>query len=263
VGPHYVRVEGPRGEQRFGVLVDLKGGVSKVKAVFGGTSAVSASGPISSEPRITAVLDADTAARVAQYVRTANADFALVGIVFRSSEHQVTAASALYSARRQGFVPLPAFAVDHELLTANVEAFKMADEVAKKVAAFGAPAGLPLTLTAEKAVKATVVAAKPVDVDVNVPTGPRIALKPVTKPDPVEGDDAGNVRALARTSTLEGDATKFGANDAPDAGSQVSTGMPVWVWVVVGVGVAAAAGGTVYGVSEASRPVTGTVTATW
>jgi len=39
--------------------------------------------------------------------------------------------------------------------------------------------------------------------------------------------------------------------------------LPWWLWVVGGVGVAAVAGGTYYGVSQANRPVTGTVTARW
>jgi hypothetical protein len=43
-----------------------------------------------------------------------------------------------------------------------------------------------------------------------------------------------------------------------------SEGLPPWVWVVVGVGVAAGIGvGTYAVIATASRPVTGTVTATW
>ncbi|MHB8876897.1 MAG: peptidase associated/transthyretin-like domain-containing protein [Myxococcaceae bacterium] len=259
VGPHYVKVEGTRGE-RFGQAVDLKGGVARVKAAYGGAPAVSGSGHGVSEPRITAVLDADTAARIAGYVRAAGADYALVGIISRSSDHQLTAATALYSARRQGFGTLSAFAVDHELLTANVEAFKLADEVTRKVESFGAPVGLPLTLTAERAVKVAVVNPRPVDVDVNVPTGPRLALRPGEAP-----DGGSNIRAFARSSTLDDDGNRLLGNpdEVVDAGPVVGKGTPAWVWIVVGVGVAAAAGGTYYGVSEASRPVTGTVTATW
>ncbi len=38
---------------------------------------------------------------------------------------------------------------------------------------------------------------------------------------------------------------------------------PWWVWALGGVGVAALAGGAYYGISQATRPVSGTVTATW
>lgn len=41
-------------------------------------------------------------------------------------------------------------------------------------------------------------------------------------------------------------------------------GVPVWVWVVAGVAVAAGAGvGGYFAISSATRPVSGTVTATW
>jgi hypothetical protein len=50
----------------------------------------------------------------------------------------------------------------------------------------------------------------------------------------------------------------------PPPPAEVKKGAPVWVWVVVGVAVAGgAAAGTYFGVREATRPVTGTVNASW
>ena len=56
---------------------------------------------------------------------------------------------------------------------------------------------------------------------------------------------------------------------APDLGEkppekEVKSGVPVWVWVVTGVAVAAGAGvGGYFGITALTKPVTGTVTATW
>ena len=59
-------------------------------------------------------------------------------------------------------------------------------------------------------------------------------------------------------------APMIGVSETLATGPEVkSAGPGWWVWALVGVGVVAAAGGTYYGISEATRPVTGTVTAKW
>ncbi len=263
-GQHYVKVVASSGNL-FGQAVEVKGGVHKVKAVFVGAVAMAATaGP--SAPRVGPVLDGDAAGRIAQYARAVGADYALVGVVYRSGEHQVTAATALYSVKRQGFAALPAFSLDHELLTAYVEAFKLAEASAKKAAAFGSPVALPLILVAEKPPAVAAGAPRPADVEVAAPNATRVALKPApeaTANGASAGTDGnGRVRALARPSTFEGDGPAV--PDAPgDKRPEVSRGTPVWVWVLIGAGVAAAAGGAYYGINEAARPVTGTVTDTW
>jgi hypothetical protein len=70
------------------------------------------------------------------------------------------------------------------------------------------------------------------------------------------------VRALARRSTFETDLTP--TDDPATHGPQIKRApAPAWVWIAAGVVVAAAAGGAYYGITENSRPVTGTVTASW
>ncbi|MFZ5472270.1 MAG: hypothetical protein ACOZIN_22790 [Myxococcota bacterium] len=249
-GTHYIKVEGTSGE-RFGQVVDLKGGTAKVKASFAAGSSTVATAQataVVADPQVGEVLTEDHLARVAQYAKLAGADFVVVGIVYRTSSRQLTAASAVYSARRQGFSSLPLYTFDHELLTANVEAFKLVEEVGKRVESFGAPAVLPLPLATEEKKVAS-------SVDVEVATSSsRTALKP--------NDSSTQVRAFTRKSVLEDEAVRRSSEEV-ELRPHVSSGVPVWVWVLVGVGAVAAAGGTYYGVTEAARPVTGSVTATW
>lgn len=241
MGAHAVRVEGTKGE-RFGQTVELKGGIVKVKASFGAAPPPSERQPARvQDPAVAATLDEATAARVATYARAAQADFALVGVVYRSGDTQLTAGSALYSIKRQGFTLLPPIAFDTEALTSNVEAFKLVDALVKRLDAFGTVASVPFAL-AQRARSGTVAAVTPVkDVEgvsaprpVLIPKEPKLAQAPIELP----------------------------VDEPPPA--EIKSGVPVWVWVVVGVGVAAGAGvGGYFGYKAATRPVTGTVNASW
>ncbi len=244
-GKHYVKVEGTRGEL-FGQVVEVKGAPVTVKAVFPGGGAVASAAP--EEPKVFGTVDADVLAKVAAYSKATNAELVLFGMLYRSSEHQLTAATALYSAAKAGVVALTPVTVDRELLTSKVEAFKVADEVLARVTSFGTPAALPLTLGGKSVrVAVTPTAQKPVNDDVQV-SAPRLALKPAAPaPEPTE------VRLIGRAPP-----------PAPEREPRVaSQGVRWYWWVLGGVAVAAAAGGTVYGVTQATRPVTGTASASW
>jgi hypothetical protein len=121
--------------------------------------------------------------------------------------------------------------------------------VVKKVQSYGSPASLPLSLQTKAVVKATQVATSR-ETDVNPAT-----RKPALTPDP-------ETRALANTSTYVDPDLGPDGERPPEVKS--SGGVPKWVWVVVGVGLAAGAGvGGYFAIREGTRPVTGTVTASW
>lgn len=248
-GTHYVKLEGSRGE-RFGQVVEVKGGMVKVKGSFGDAPAKSGAGV--ADPRVVQSLDEATATRVQAYAKAANAEYAIVGIVYRTGDQQLTAGTALYSARRNGFAPLPAVSFDHEALTSNVEAFRLVEEIVKRVQSYGSAAALPLSLISKPMVKAGVIASSK-DPDAAGPT--RTAARPKLEPEN---------RQLENKSTYVDSSAPVGGNETPVVMQTGGGGVPKWVWIVVGIGLAAGAGvGGYFVVAEATKPVTGTVTAQW
>lgn len=260
-GTHYVKVENGKGEL-FGQVVEVKGGTMKVKATFAGGSGPARAAPVAAgfqDPAISASYDAETQGRLGPYAKAAGADYALVGVVFRTSDAQLTINAALYSFKKNATAALPAFAFDTEVLTANTEAFKLADEVVKKAGAFqGSP--LPISLTTAAVRGAVVARTNPKekdDVEVAAPTRKPVVLTP----------KAADTRALENKSTLvdiEKPPPPAEDPNKPPGVVQQGGGVPVWVWVVAGVAVAAGAGvGGYFAISSATKPVSGTVTATW
>lgn len=263
VGIHYVKVEGTKTE-RFGQAVDVKG-PTKVRASFGGASersVVKASDAPVENPRISATVDEGVQQRLAAYVKAANADFALVGFVYKTAETQLTAGTALYSAKKNAFTSLQTTSFDTDVMTANTEAFKLAEDLVKRMNGFAAST-LPINL-ATKARLAVVAKndarINPDDVDAAAPTTTvrptkkQPVLVPKEKPEPT-------TRTLENPSVVEVDSKNDGGDKPPEV---QKSGVPVWVWVVTGVAVAAGAGvGGYFGYTAITKPVTGTVTATW
>lgn len=253
-GLHYVKVEGGRGE-RFGQIVDVKGALAKVKASFG---AAPERVPVNmvQNPNVSTTVDEGMAQRLGAYCKAAGADFALIGVVARVSDTQLSAGTALFSAKRSAFVQLPAATFDVEVLTANTESFKLADEVLKRTAAFGSPAAPPFSLLSKKTQAVAVTKVEPTKVDpsgdeINV-AAPERKSKPVLEPRRRVLDKPANV--------VDDEPPPPPQEEQPTAKS----GVPVWVWVVVGGAVVAGGGvGAYFGIREATRPVTGTVTASW
>ncbi len=257
-GLHYVKVEGTKGE-RFGQAVEIKGGLVKVKASFGGGGGERA--PVVTkaavaDPGVAALVDEATQGRLSAYAKAANAEYALVAYVYKTSDTQLTAGAALFSVKKGAFSALPPVTFDTDVLTANTEAFKVADEVTRRLTSFGASASLPLNLASRAAKAGTTTVARadtptnvdPDDVDASTPTTKKVVLVP--RPPPrVEQPPLADVEPPPP--------------DEPKPG-EVKSGVPAWVWVVAGVAVAAGAGvGGYFVVSEITKPVTGTVTATW
>ncbi len=268
-GMHYVKVEGGKGE-RFGQAVDLKGSAVKVKAAFGsggaamGERAVVKAGDAPVElPRVGSSFDEGTKQKVQAYARASNADFAVVGYVYKTADTQLTLGAALYAVKKGTIAALTSISFDTDVMTANTEAFKLADELVKRLSNAGALASLPLNLmTRAKAVVAKV--DRPTgsdDVDVASPTGTRGATQGKKTVVITPRED----RVLENKSTVvELDKKPDDEQPHSDPTMKKPDGVPAWVWVVVGVGVAAGAGvGIGFGVAAATKPVTGTVNATW
>lgn len=253
-GVHYVRVEGTRGEP-FGAVVELRGREARVTASFGarsGDTGAVAGGVIGP------VLDEVAHAGAHAAAEASGARFALVGVVYRSGDHQLTAAAALYSVDARGFAALPLVAVDDGLLTAHVEIYRLSDAVESSVRGFGRPLPMGHDLAAGATWKPGRIAAAPGEVEIPVETGRRSTLALGHTPRLVEEED-GTLRALDGSS-IRDDLSRGPSGEKP---AEPRSKSRWWVWTLVGVGVVAAAGGTVYGVQQATQPVTGTVTARW
>lgn len=263
-GLHYVKVEGAKGE-RYGHTVDVKTGVAKVKATFGGkeekaTPPAAATGGVA-DPRVGALVDDAAAQRIAAYTKAAGAEYAIVGLIYRTGDQQFTAGTALYSTRKSSVASLPAISFDSDVLTANVEAYKLADALQEKMAAFSS-SSMPIALITKTVVKASGKQGG------NNSSGDIAAVTPERKVAKARDAEKPNltpdkVRALDDKSNVVDEDSK--PPDEPAPGPVVkSGGVPVWVWIVAGVAVAAGGGvGAYFGVTQANRPVTGSVTATW
>lgn len=258
-GMHYVKVEGGRSE-RFGQAVNITGGVVKVKASFGGgggeRQVITAKAGVA-DPAISANLDSETQNRLAAYVKAAGADYAFVGYVYKTSDTQLTAGTALFNPKKTAFSVLSPVAFDTDVLTANTEAFKLADELTKKLTSFGTVTPLPINLAAQRAKAGTSTMVAKTD-------------KPTATQDDLDGtgprSNGGAKVVLVPKNPPPDQNPEVQIDDkAPEVPTQsASVDKPVWPWVVLGVALAAGAGvGLGVGLSEGLKPVTGTVTATW
>ena len=237
-GMHYVRVENNRGE-RWGQSIEVKAGVTKARAVFANPSTDRSPINIAGDPRIGSPVDDAMVSRLQAYTKAVGADFAMFGVVIKLSDSQLQAGAGLYSLKRNAVSLLSPVAFDAEVLSASGEVFKLCDEAVRRMINFGTPTALPIDLTLHKASAAVV---KTDDLEVVAPT-----RKPVLTP---------------RETTVSALNEKPISVDSPKA--EVKSGVPAWVWVVTSVVVVGgAAVGGYFVVSNVTRPVTGTVNATW
>lgn len=256
-GTHYVMVEGTKGE-RYGQTVNVASGTVKAKASFGAGSdkrAVIGTNTVVTDPGVNSVVDEGVQGRLGPYLRAAGADFAVVGYIYKTSDSQLTAGTAIYSAKKTAFSSLTPVSFDTDVLTANTEAYKLGAEIVQRLSSFGTSASLPLNLASRgaKAGTSTNVAKRddtPTNTEDVAVAGPR-AKKVVLVPKQPE-------RTIAAIEEPPAD-----LGEKPP--EEIKGDKPAWPWVVavVAVVVAGAAVGTTFGVIEATKPVTGTVTATW
>lgn len=235
-GAHYVQVVGAAGE-KFGQLVEVSGGKVTVKAQFSDASSAKAVA-LAIAPEV----DASLALKLQGIAKSTGADSVIIGVVQKAGEGYLIG-TGVYGRSGHTVQSLdPAKLESLGQLSSSM--YLLGGRLAERVTA---PAsGQPLPVALLPSVRAAVIARAGGPSD--TPVREHVLVQP--------GD--GELRKLDRTSVLDG-----APAGGEKRGSEVSSGIPWWVWVAGGVGVAAVAGGTAYGLSQASRPVTGTVTARW
>lgn len=241
-GTHYVKVEGNLKQgQRWGQAVAVTA-ATKVKAVFpaGGTPDAPAAIPV--EPRLGVVLDGKSAEKLSQWCGATGADFAIVGAVWRHSDTELGVASVVYWPRKEGFASL-SVGTYPEGGTAGPEAVKALDKLAERLEMFGTTLPLPHQLLPRTVARAG---------------GDDVTVATVRdRPTPVQKDKPRLVPQDDGQQQIPVD------EPPPEVKTEMSTAAKV-VLIVGGVVLAAGIGvGTYFVVSNATRPVTGTVTATW
>lgn len=243
VGMHYVKVEGAKGE-KWGQAVKVEAAPVKVKGVFTGAPDKPSAAP--TEPRLSATLDSKAAEKLAAWCGATGADFAVVGVVWRSSDTELGVASAVYWPRKEGFAPLGTASYPEGGSGAE-HATRMLDALAARVEMFGATLALPHALMPKGAGKAS-------GDEVTVAT---VRERPTPAPRPADA-------AKPELTPQPGDDSKIPIDEPPpEVKTEMSTATKV-ILIIAGVAVAAGAGvGTYFIVSSATKPVTGTVTATW
>ena len=232
--------------------------------------------------RIDDALQAD----VATAAKEAGADYVLFGALYKSGEN-VGLATHLYSVRAHGEVPLRIVSFDTDLVSAGIEANKLATQTVQVAKSFPKPEVLPAPVTPDVSAKPLVVAVKtepkpnpdehkPIVVrHVDTPDVPKVVDKPVDKPlvVAVKPDDKPKTdRPLVVSHPVTTD-HELVANPAdlthPDTGGLNTKTDPkpddtgsnnLWIWGVVGGAAAVVVAGTVTGVlvyKNRSTPVTG------
>ena len=208
---------------------------------------------VAEDPKVTALVDSALLNRLGNYAKAAGAEYLVLGTVSKSSDSQLTAYTGVYSAKKNAIALLTPTAFDTEVLTANTEAYKLAQESVWRIGKFTAE-NVPFALGPKQS--GTVLVTKS-DVPRSVKedgeiSGPerKVILVPQT----------GDKVIQARSAVIDID--KPIDNDGPP--EEVKPGVPVWVWVVTGVVAAAGAGvGGYFAYTAATKPVTGSLTATW
>jgi len=255
-GEHYVQVEGAQGE-RWGQAVEVVAGEeAPVQAVFLTQAEMALMSTV--PPDAPVVLDAAFEQRLRAYCQTVDAQYALVGILMRLDDHRHVVGSALYSAQRGGFSVLEQRSMDDLMNGANVEAFRLADNVVGAMRAFGEPAVLPVSLK----VKPSATGTSPLETSRADPAG-REASRPRMIP---EGASGGSSSTQAQGSSAHAprpQRTRGGESPPPETVDQWASGVPWWGWTLVGLGAGLVVGGATYAIVQANRPISGTVVVRW
>jgi hypothetical protein len=224
-GTHHVFVKLQTGAVAVQV-VDVKGGSTRVKPAFKEEEPTAAFAQLKVPAvRSNKMLEAETRSKAALYAHQVGAHFVVLGAVERRDANTLNVYTAAYSAERDGFVVLEAREIEDSLEGARAAADSVAAELMTYVREFGNAVALPKSI---------------------VP-GPAVVLTPVAP-----SSRGGGAFATAPAATAV--QTSSGVDSAE---------VPWWVWALGGVGVAALAGGTYWGVTQATKPVTGTVAARW
>jgi hypothetical protein len=188
-------------------------------------------------------IDDGTFARLVSHAKVTGADYVLVVLLAANAKAEGAPSfySALFSAKRNAVAALPA------VTPASGKLRDWNDALLSQLRTFVGVSEIPHSLTVQPI---PVVPTKADDVPLAKAT-PAPVKAPTPPTSPV---DAALVAQSAPKAPLVGD------EPAPT----VSKPVPTWVWIAGGIGAAAAIGvGGYFVYSAASKPVSGTVTATW
>jgi hypothetical protein len=277
-GQHLVRVE-TTSREVTATAVEVKGNAVKVKAPFG--PALTPPPPSMPALSFRGSLDVALAAELSMRLKAVDAEVAVLPILQRGQgDTELKVVAALYSRKRQGFVLLTPVGLGADLVTANVEVYKLGAEIQRNVRTFGALIALPhMLLPPTPVAAAPAPSSRPATSDAPTATASRGPLKPTDAPAVAPAAPkplaAATVPAPAPAPKVTSKSPPLLAPLVPVAEPSAAPaqnvamayekqgGIPWWVWALGTAGVVAVAGGTYYGVSQATRPVTGTVTARW
>jgi hypothetical protein len=190
--------------------------------------------------------------RVSKHASAVGAELVVVGVLYPERESgTLVASAALWSEAANGFIRLPPVAVD-SLKLAGVAAFRLADSISEAIEKGRGATALPLDL---RAVEAPARASRYEEISLVDEPKPEAPVRPErTRLVPERDAEAAPVgRRLSKAEELA--AAKDPVRE--------KKGSDWWLWALGGVGLVAVAGGTWWGVTQATKPVTGTVTATW
>jgi hypothetical protein len=234
-------------------------------------------------------------AEVASAAKDAGADYVLFGAIYKAGEN-VGLATHLYSVRAHGEVPLHVVSFDTDLVSAGIEANKLATQTVQVAKAFPKPEALPAPVAPDVTAKPLVVAVKDPKSDpkpnpddhkpivvrthTDTPDVPKVDDKPkvdkpvdkplvvAVKPDDKPKTDRPLVVAHPTTTDHTLDANPVDVNHDPVGDLKGHTepkpvddgSSNLWIWGVVGGAAAVVAAGTLTGVlvyKNRSTPVTG------
>lgn len=251
-GVHYVKIahEGALHAEQIEIAAKA---TAEVKASFGAREPVAEGADGKRAPRSRRMLDDDFAKTLDAYLAGVDADAAVIGVLAPDEGGKFLLATAIYSRGQRLFGRFPPVTLDADLGMANVEAFKLADQITVAAQGFAKGVTLPFDLLGSPRAVAAAADEPPEEkkeeeaevAEVGPDDEPR-----ATNLDPPQNDRSGTAAAAElQRPTRPAVASKSGPQ--------------WWWWVAGGVGVAALAGGTVYVVNEVRKPVSGTVTAQW
>jgi hypothetical protein len=263
IGAHYVKVVGATGE-RFAEALELKNGMSKVKASFstarGVVASLAPSGATATALLVPLEIDESVRQQVQAFAQRAGAEFALVGHVAKTSETLMTAGAALYSVKKNEFSLLPAALFDTDAESAKTEAVALVSALEKKAKNFGEFTRLPFVLVKNRRSAESQLSSSN---ERSRKTEPGRIPQSLGGPEESDLKNPGKSQSLVPLAKPEDDAA-IAIKTANPSAEKPRAGISPWVWIAGGVALAAGAGlGGYFGYQAATKPVTGTVTATW
>jgi len=156
--------------------------------------------------------------------------------------------------------------MDELMNGANVEAFRLADNVVANMRAFGEPAALPVSLKVRPPPTGT----SPMET-ARADPATREASRPRLIPEGPAASGPGSTGGSSPGQEQDSRSERPGRRERrsrdedrpPETLDQWAGTVPWWGWTLVGLGAGLVVGGATYAIVQANRPISGTVTVRW